>query len=366
MKRIGFIFTVLLFVVVVFVACGAGNGGAGEAAGNNPGPAAGETVADLLVTVKEMAYEPFDHFFLANGSVEAVEDAFISSEISGQIKSFHVKEGQRVVKGQLLVSLNSDVIVSAIAEVKASLELAKTVFEKRQGLWEKKIGSEIQYLQDKTNKESLENRLKSLEAQLDMSNIKAPISGIVDQIFKKEGELAIPGVQLIQLVNLKKVYVNADVSESYLDHLAQGDRVEVSFPSYPDMKLETKIHRIGNVVKAQNRTFLVQLLLDNDDEKLKPNMVAVIKMKDYSNEAALVVPAIIIKNDLKGTYVYVVEKDEAGKSVARKIYVTPGMSEASNTMISQGLQPGQQVVIKGYNLVKNGMEVKIEQGNIEG
>jgi len=354
MKRLSLLAT-LLFVIVALAACGQGNESASETL--NPEEESGKA---LLVAVKKMAYEKFEHFFLANGTVEAVNDAFISSEINGQIKTIHVKEGRRVKQGQLLVSLNSDVIESSIAEVKTGLELAKTVYKKRKGLWDKKIGSEIQYLEAKTNKESLENKLKTLGAQLDMAKIKAPISGIVDGIFKKEGELAAPGFQLIQLVNLKKVYVNADVSEAYLAKINKGDTVEVTFPSYPELTVNAVIHRTGHVVKSQNRTFLVQLLLDNKDEKLKPNMLGLIKMKDFSVDSALAVPSIIIKNDLKGPYLYVVETEEKqGKLLARKIYVEPGMSEGSNTMITQGLEPGQQVIVKGYNLVKNGTEIKI-------
>lgn len=366
MKRlVGLIVTVLL-VGVVFIGCGAKKSGDEAAGGDNPSSSAPGSGLNTLVMVKPMAYETFEHFFLANGMVEAVHDAFISSEISGQIKAIHVTEGQRVKKGQLLVSLNSDVTESAIAEVKAGLELARTVYEKRKGLWEKNIGSEIQYLEAKTNKDSLENKLKTLQAQLDMAKIKAPIDGIVDRIFRKEGEMAIPGQQLIQLVNLDKVYVNADVSETYLAKIKNGDMVEVSFPSYPGLTVESTIHRIGQVVKTKNRTFLVQVLLDNKDEKLKPNMVAEIKMKDFSADSALVVPSIVIKNDLKGSYLYVTENQEDGKLVARKKYVTPGMSQGNLTMITQGLTPGQQVIIKGYNLVKNGMEVEVEKDKTEG
>ena len=299
---------------------------------------------EVLITVKKMAYEPFNHYFLANGTVEAVEDAFISPEINGQIKKIHVREGQRVKAGELLVSLSSDIIQSSIAEVKSSLALAETVYNRRKGLWEKKIGSEVQYLEAKTNKEALENRLKSLEAQLDMAQIKAPIDGIVDEVSRKEGELAVPGLQLIRLVNLKTVYVNADVSESFLPRISKGDPVQVSFPTYPDWTIDTVIYRTGNVIKEQNR-------------KLKPNIIAVLKMKDFSAEAALVVPSIIVKNDLNGTYVYVTEENE-GKLLARKVYVTPGMSESGDTMIDKGLQPGQEVIVEGYNLVKNGMPVK--------
>jgi len=362
MRKLLIVLLVLLAIVALY-ACGSkrdnDNVKNEELTTANPGTAKSE--AGMLVTVRELAYEKFDHYFLVNGSVEAVDDAFISPEINGQIKKIHVKEGHRVKEGELLVSLNSDVTESAIAEVKTGLELARTIYEKRKGLWEKKIGSEVQYLEAKTNKESLENKLETLNAQLEMSKIKAPISGIVDRIFRKEGELAIPGMQLIQLVNLKKVYVNAEVSEAYISKVGKGNTVEVTFSSYPGLTTETRIHRTGNVVNPTNRTFLIQLLLDNRGEKLKPNMMALIKMKDFSVDAALLVPSVIIKNDMKGSYLYVVQtKEEEGKLVAKKTYVETGMSEGGNTMITQGLEPGQQVVIKGYNLVKNGMRVKIE------
>ncbi|MCP5107353.1 MAG: efflux RND transporter periplasmic adaptor subunit [bacterium] len=355
---------IVLFMMVMLYACG---GNASEEAGNKktegtetktPVAKESESGTSILVTVKKVAYERFDHFFQANGAVEAVNDAFISPEINGQVKTVHVKEGRRVKKGDLLVSLSADVIKSGVAEVKSALELAKTIYKRRKGLWEKKIGSEVEYLQAKTNKESLENKLKSLEAQLAMTQIKAPINGIIDEVFMKEGELAIPGMQLIQLVNLKQVYVNAEVSEAYLPKLQKGDAAQVSFPSYPELTLDTVIHRTGNVVRVENRTFLVQLKLDNPGEKLKPNIIAILKMKDFSADAAMVVPSIIIKNDLKGTYIYVAEEKE-GKTLAGKIYVTTGMSEGGNTMITSGLEPGRQVIIKGYNLVKNGQEVKL-------
>jgi membrane fusion protein, multidrug efflux system len=365
MKKNGLI-ALVLFVMMLAAACGgAKNDGDKNETGNNPSPSNYDPASAILVEVKPMAYENFDHFFLANGTVEAVEDAFISPEISGQIKTVHVKEGHRVTRGQLLVTLNSDVTEQALAEVKTGLVLARTVYEKRKGLWEKNIGSEIQYLEAKTNKESLEYKLKTLEAQLDMAKIKAPINGIVDRVFNKEGELAVPGMQLIQLINLKKVYVNADVSENYLGQVHKGDKVEVTFPSYQQLTMETEIYRTGNVIKTKNRTFLVQLLLNNEEEELKPNMVAIIKLKDFSAPRALVVPAIIIKNDLKGSYLYVAEKESDGSVLARKTYVTPGISEGNHTMIDKGLKPGQQVVTKGYNLVKNGMPVKIVKDRAE-
>jgi RND family efflux transporter MFP subunit len=362
MKRITVILAVIVLVILALSACGSGEqkeANTGKENTEKNGPAQAGEIEALKVKVKAMAYETFEHFFQANGTVEAVHDAYISPEINGQVKKIHVKEGQRVKKGQLLVSINSDVIESSIKEAESGLELARTVYKKRKGLWEKKIGSEIQYLQSKTDKESLENRLAALKAQLRMAKIKAPIDGIVDDIISKEGELAVPGMQIIQLVNLDKVYINAEVSESYLPKVNKGDAVRVKFPTYPELTMDSVIYRTGQVVRKENRTFLVQLKLDNPEEKLKPNILAIIKMKDYTSGAAMVVPSIIIKNDLEGAYVYIVEKDDKGAEVARKVYVKTGMSEGSNTMVTEGVKPGHKVIVEGYNLVKNGMAVQV-------
>jgi membrane fusion protein, multidrug efflux system len=314
----------------------------------------------LLVEVKKVMPEKFEHFFAVNGAMEAVQDAFISAETNGQIKVIHVHEGQRVQKGDLLVYLNSDITRNAVAEVQNSLDLARTVFQKRQELWDKQIGSEIQYLEAKTNKGGLENRLKSLQAQLDLAQVRAPFTGIVDKIFKKAGELAVPGMQLMQLVNLNRMRVNAEVAETYLGRIKQGDMVEITFPTFPDWRQEASISRIGQVVNAKNRTVLVQSILDNPQERMKPNMMATLRCRDFFAPAALVVPAIIIKNDLTGTYLYTVAW-EKGKNMASKTYITVGLTEGNRSMIVGGLAAGQQVIVNGYNLVKNGMPVTIKQ-----
>jgi len=312
----------------------------------------------LRVEVKTVVPEKFEHFFVVNGALEAVQDAFISAETSGQIQVVHVQEGQRVLKDDLLVTLNSDITRSAVAEVNNALQLARTVFRKRQELWDRKIGAEIQYLEAKTSKESLENRLASLQAQLALAQVKAPFSGVVDRIFKKSGELAVPGQQLMQLVNLNRMRVNAEVAETYLGRIQRGDRIEVTFPTYPGLSLETAISRIGQVVSAKNRTVLVQAELGNPQEKMKPNMMATLRLRDFHDPAALVVPAIVVKNDLEGMYLYIVER-ENDSEVARKVYITTGLTEGNRTMVTSGLAAGQDVIVSGYNLVRNGLPVTI-------
>lgn len=311
----------------------------------------------IPVSIETMEYRTFRHYFQVSGTVEAVEQAYISPEINGQVKEILVSEGDQVKKGQLLARLNTSITENTIQEVKTQLELANTLFEKQKQLWDKNIGSEVQFLQAKNNKEALESSLQTLKAQLDMAYIKSPVDGIVDMINIEEGELAMPGLQLMQVVNLDKMKVTADVSENYLPVIHHGDIVQLTFPTFPSLQMEVPVHRTGNVINLGNRTFPVELRIDNINEKLKPNILALITFLDYSKDRALIVPSIIVKKDLKGDYIYVAQKNSE-VLVAKKVYVTPGMSYNDETMIESGLNPGDQVIIKGYNLVTDGTEVK--------
>lgn len=318
-----------------------------------------EDKAVLPVKTKTLEYESFEHFFEANGSIEAVREAHVGAEVSGRIKSIHVREGDRVEKGDLLISINSSIIENTLAEVRTSLNLARTIYKRRKRLWEKKIGSELEFLQAKNNKESLEDREKALQAQLEMTRIKAPISGIVEQIAVKKGAMALPGVNLLHIVDLNQIYINADISESYLGKVRTGDPVAVTFPARPDFRVETRIHRMGNVINPENRTVEIQMILKNRDGSLKPNNLAILRLKDFSTDRALVVPSIVIKKDLNGEYVYVVTERD-GLWLSKKTYIDTGLSQGNATMVKSGLSPGQQVIVEGYNQVKNNLAVQPE------
>lgn len=317
----------------------------------------GASKSGTPVSVSQLQSQPFNHYVEVNGSVEAINDAYISPEINAQVMEIYVKEGNRVVKGQQLMKLNSSITESSIQEVETSLELAKIVYEKQKQLWEKNIGSEIDFLTAKNNKESLESKLKTLQAQADMALVTAPISGIIDEVYVKEGEMAMPGMQLIQLVNLSELYVNADVSEAYLTKIKKGDMVKLEFPSYPSVSMQVPVHRLGNIIKSANRTFKVQLKISNPDNLIKPNVLAKIKINDYSAENALLVPSMIIKQDLQGKYVYVVDQEQL---TAHKVYIETGISYKDQTMVTSGLKEGELVIVDGFSRVSDGTEIKMQ------
>jgi membrane fusion protein, multidrug efflux system len=313
------------------------------------------------VVVSEITYQPFEHYFRVNATVEAVQAAIISPETNGQITGISVNKGQRVTQGQNLARLNTAVIENNIAEVKTSLQLAQNVYERQNRLWEQGIGSEIQHLEAKNTVESLETRLKTLQSQLNMSIIKAPFDGIIDEIFAKEGELAMPGSPVMQIINLNNMYVNADVSESFLPHIKSNSRVILRFPAFPEYEQHVPIHRLGNMINPENRTFRLQLKIQNPQERFKPNMIASLGIVSYSADNALVVPSIVIKQDIQGHFVFIARENEEGDLVARKIYIERGLDGEGNTMIQKGLQQGDLLIRQGHNQVSDGTLISISQ-----
>jgi RND family efflux transporter MFP subunit len=323
----------------------------------NPGE---EEAAYLVpVAVKTMEPEPFEHYIEITGRLEAEEDAFISPEMNGQVERIYVKEGQSVKEGQLLLSLNTSITESSIQEVKTGLELANKLFEKQKELWDQKIGSELQYLEAKNAKEQAEARLSTLEAQLDMARIRAPFSGVVETIMLKEGELAAPGMQVIQMVSLNNLKLYGNISERYMTSVKKGDMVMVTFPDFEGLDRKVPIHRVGNIIDNASRTFRIEMKINNRQKALKPNMFSSIQVNDYKTESAFVVPSISIKQDIKGSYVYVTTSEE-GELKARKRYVETGLSYQDQTMIQDGISQGDEVIVKGFAQVSDGVNISVK------
>ncbi len=319
----------------------------------------GDERFSVPVSVKMIDYEVFNHYFEVRGTAEAVNESMISPETSGTIENIYVKEGERVRKNQLLAKLSTEIIENSIQEVESQLEYAETVYEKQKRLWDKKIGSEMQFLEAKNRRDGLQKNLETLKSQLEMAYIKSSINGVVDEIDMKVGELAMPGAPMMQLVSLDELFINADVSETYLASVKEGDSVQLSFPVYPDLKMKVPVHRIGNVINPANRTFKMQLKIKNPGNKLKPNILAVMRINDFTTPSALIVPSNVIKQDAKGQYIYVI-REENSEKVARKVYIETGMTYDDESMVIEGLQLGDEVITRGYTQVSDGAPVSIK------
>jgi RND family efflux transporter MFP subunit len=312
----------------------------------------------LVSTVKSVQKE-FKHFVEIQGTVNSDQSISVYPEMGGLIKNIYVKEGQRVKKGQTLVKFDSEVLQRTIKELDTNIELARTTYKKQKRLWDKKIGSEIQYLQAKTNLESLENKKASVKAQMDQTTIKAQFSGIIDQIFVKQGEMAIPGRPVLRLINLDNIYIEANVSEKYLRHIQKGTEANIYFPNL-EKNISAKVSMIGNFINPANRTFRIVVNVKNKNHSIKPNQLAVIRLLDLK-KAGIVIPSNVILNAPDGSsYVYQVITVD-GLNRTKKTPIKVGLSYQNETIVYEGLNANALIIDKGSRSIQDNQEVKIEE-----
>jgi RND family efflux transporter MFP subunit len=295
-----------------------------------------------------------------NGFVEAIKQASLSSETRGKLQEVFIEEGAKVFKGDLLAKLNTSVIDNTIEEVKANLLLAITVFEKQSRLWQKEIGSEVQFLESKAKKESLEKRLEALKSQRDLHDVRASFDGVIDIIYTKEGEVLTPGAPFAELVQLDQVYAVVDVSEKYITKIRKQDKVRVSFPSLQIKHKEARVLRISNLINKKNRTFRVEVMLNNADHNIKPNMMTVLSFEEARVKESISIPNKAVQKDMKGYFVYKTESSEKGNVVIKQ-YVKIGLSNNLFMLIEEGVSVGEKVVVDGYNQVSDGSYVEVVQ-----
>ncbi len=306
----------------------------------------------VKVKVAKLETDTFEHFVEVTGKVEALDDVQVSPETVGIIDEVLVKEGQTVKRGEELARLNTDILERSLDEVLVQLDLANLNFERQNNLWQQNIGSEMQYLQSKNTKEGLEKRVESLKTQIEMGKIKSPVSGVVDVVYQKKGNIGNPQIPFAKVINISKMKVYADISEFYLTKIKKGDVVNIFFPAL-NREIKAPINQIGNSIDPNNRTFRVRINLNNPDKMIKPNLVSIVKLRDYLNTNAITIPVLYVREDLKGSYTYVVEQQNS-KNIAKKVYVKTGVTNNNVIEITEGLSAGVQIVTEGYNQIVDG------------
>lgn len=312
-----------------------------------------------VVTAYEVNPAMFSHYFEVFGTVEADKSINLYPLNSGKVERIHVKEGQKVSQGQLLVSLDTDLMESSIKELETAISLAKTVFTKQQRLWiDEQIGSEIQYLQAKNNYDGLVQKLQTLKEQKSMSEVRAPFAGTIDEVFTKEGELAAPQMPTIRLVNTSSVYIKADVPESYSNRVKVGTPANVAFTSM-DYEVAAEVLQVGQFIQEGNRTFSINVSLPEADD-VKPNQMVHVALQDYKNETALSVPSSLVQQDVEGNdFVFALNKMGAYSEVS-KVIVEAGLTYEGRTEIKSGIEAGAQLVDKGSRSVRTGQRVHVK------
>ena len=306
----------------------------------------------MPVTLVENA----EHFIEVQGNVEAEENSLVGTRQPGvTISRILVKAGDNVRAGQVLAEGDASAMESSLEQMQVQYNLAKTAFERQENLWNQKIGTELQYLQAKTQKQALEKSISAMEKQISYSKIIAPFAGIVDEVKIKEGEMSAGGMNGIRLVNPNKLKVKANVADQYINKVKRGNKVIIHL-SENDQEITSSVSYAGAVVNPASRTFNVEVACAN--ALLKPNMVASIRINDAVFHKVPFISQNIIQQGESGSFVWLaITKD--GKKIAHRVDVKTGMSYDGNVVVSEGLKEGDEIITTGFSELVEGQEIKL-------
>lgn len=313
-----------------------------------------------LITTFVASSSSFKHFLEIQGTVQTKKNIVLYPEFSGILIRLHVREGQKVVKGQLLATIDDGGLGQQLSQLEVQEALAKTTFERQQNLWNQKIGSEIQYLQSKANYEAQQKAVNQMRSQLGKTIIRAPFSGIVDEVITEQGSVVNAGqTPVIRLVNLNDMYIESEIPESNIKNITKGKEVKVYFPILGDT-LNSEIRQVGNYINPNNRAFKIEVAIPNKNGFIKPNLTARLMINDYTNEEAILIPQSIISENSEGAqYVYVTTLKEDNEAIASRRIIKTGKTQGDLIEILEGLNNNDIIVNEGARSVKDGQTVKI-------
>ncbi|EGV43704.1 efflux RND transporter periplasmic adaptor subunit [Bizionia argentinensis JUB59] len=314
-----------------------------------------------LITTFMANQEVFNHQLEIQGNVTTKDLLVLMPEYNGILTNVYIKEGQQVKKGQLLAKIDDGGLSQQLAQLQIQANLAKTTFERQKRLWDQNIGSEIQFLQAKSTYESQEESVNQLKQQISKTNVKAPFSGTIDDVITEQGSVVMAGqTQLMRIINLDNMYIETDIPESYIGDVTRGKKVTVEFPVL-GKSIETKIRQAGDFINPANRTFKVEVSIPNDDKNIKPNLTARLKINDYTNENALLIPQSIISENAAGEqYIYIIKnKKESGEGEAKRVIIKTGKTQGDVIEVLEGIENGSEIIEEGARSVKDGQIVKV-------
>lgn len=311
----------------------------------------------IPVSVTDASKCVFNHYIQVQGVVDGDQNIAVSPQMAGVVTAVYVQEGTFVKKGQVMAELDAQVLKQSVEEVKTQLDLAINIYEKQSALWDKKIGSEVQYLQAKNTKESLERRLSTVEEQIKMAQIISPISGTVESVPIRVGQMASPGTptSIIRVINMSVAKITADVSEAHSNKIKDGDLALVSFPDL-GKEIETKLSFTSRFIDPTNRTFKVECKISSKDVSLRANMIAYLKIMDYANENAYCIPVNYVQSSQGKKFIFVA-KQNGNEWVAEKRNITPGLDYDGTLEVLAGINEGEKIITAGYLNLTDGQNV---------
>jgi len=311
-----------------------------------------------FVGLTDVKADKFDHYIRVQGKLDGDQNAAVFAEVPGTVSAKYADVGQTVVKGQVLAQIDDQQYRSQLDGLETQYKFASDMFDKQKRLWDQKIGSEVQYLQSKTTKESLERQIASLKQQLEKFKIKSPIDGNIEECNIKVGGVVSPDPRMAayRVVAFKNLKVSAEVSEAYSSRVQVGDKLIIYFPDI-NKNFETKVDFVSKYINPVNRTFIIETRISDGIKDMKANMIAIIQINDYHSDNSIIVPMNVIQTDPSGSYVYLVRSKDKYSS-AFKQPVVIGNSYNGVAEILNGLKVGDKIISVGYQELVDGEYIR--------
>jgi len=310
------------------------------------------TVSGRNVTTLTAKRDTFKTFVEIQGSVDGEENVVATPKTLGVVTHIYIKQGDLVRKGQILAQLDASVLEQTMKEVTTSYEFINDLYERQKSLWDQKIGSEVQYLSAKNNKESLELKIKTLNEQLELYKVTSPIDGSVEDLAIKVGQSVAPGVPAFRVVNFSRVKIVADVSEAYSGTIRKGDAVILHFMT-DNIDFRGTIAFASRFINPVNRTFRIESYIDPKLLEFRANMIALVRIQNYINPQAYAVPVNVVLKDRDEPYIYVAVKSGNNFQAVKK-QVKTGRTYNGKIEIAEGLSEGDVVITSGLYSMKAG------------
>ncbi len=301
----------------------------------------------------------FEHYLEFQGSVKTNKNILVYPESPGILKNIYVKKGEYVKKGKLIAELDNEILISQLEQLKIQTNLLNKIFERKKRLWDKKIGSEIEFLESKTKFLTSKEKIKELKALIKKTKLYAQFSGKIDDIITKIGSNVSPGITpIFRLININKVYIESEIPEKHISSINEKSKVRIYVPTI-DKLIDSKVSQVGNFINPANRSFKIEVKFENTDKILKPNMTVKILVNDYTNKNAILIPIKNVLENSKGdSYVFkIIKSNNLFKT--KKEFITLGKVTENLVEVTSGLSDNELIIEDGLRFIKDDQIINI-------
>ena len=308
------------------------------------------------VRVQEVYLESFSIQSTYVGNLLPNQRLIMRSEIDGVIENIYFVEGEEIVINKKLVDISTKELSLKLKIALADSKLAESNLNRDEKLAKKNLISNSQLDQTRTFAERALLNKELAKISLNKSLINSPLKGTVKTRFVKVGEFVRKGDRLAEILEVDRILVKVNIPEQEILQIKIGQKVDISLYILENKKFEGQVKKIGLEADASNRTFPVQIEVDNRERELRPGMLARVTFTQRVDKDQVVVPRHTIMERDTGRIVYVVDN---GKAFQREVSI--GISQREKVQILMGLNKGEQLVVEGHTKLTDGEEITIVQ-----